>query len=202
MIRSLNEILENVNSTVANRISTSRILMLPFYLIYHYMGEYSISFALAFYMVVSDFMDGYLARLNNEISEFGKVLDPIADKAVTFTLFTSLLSSLYYLIERPLWWSIIKISSCLLAMEVFLIILGYWAARKKLHNGSNVFGKAKMVTECYIFFFGYYFFFLHAGSVAGVGRSINDLLYIAVGCALLSIVGHMTEKKEPVRIII
>ncbi|MFA6454413.1 MAG: CDP-alcohol phosphatidyltransferase family protein [Patescibacteria group bacterium] len=196
-MRSLNEILENVNSTVANRISASRILMLPFYLIYHYMGEYSISFALAFYMVISDFLDGYVARLYGEISEFGKILDPIADKAVTLTLFVSLLAGSYGLIERSLWRSIIITSLGLLALEAVLIILGHWAAKKNLHNGSNLFGKAKMITESYIFLFGYYFFFLNPGlsPLAEIGRSINDLLYVAVGLAFLSIIGHITEKR-------
>ncbi len=124
MLRSLKGILENINSTLANRISASRILMLPFYLVYHYMGDYGMSFALAFYMIVSDIVDGYIARLYNEISDFGKILDPVADKTVTFGLYASLLSSLYYLVERSLWWSIIQTSLFLLALETFLIITG------------------------------------------------------------------------------
>jgi len=191
MLSSLKDIIEDVNCTTANRVSASRILMLPFFITYHCLGQYDIAFAIAFYMVISDMIDGYIARLYKETSEFGKILDPIADKTVTFGLFGTLVASMYYLLSRPIWWSIIKASMLLLISEIFLLIIGYWAAKKGVHGGSNLGGKAKMITESYIFLYGYYFLYLSPTDFNKIGRSINSLLWFAIALSLASIMIHL-----------
>ena len=50
------------------------------------------SIGIIFYIVLSDILDGYLARRNNEVTNLGKVIDPVADKVC-------LLSVLIFLID-------------------------------------------------------------------------------------------------------
>ena len=73
--------------TTANKITILRILLIPFFvveLIYYVRSGNEahrlaalLSFAIA---AVLDGVDGYIARRYNQISELGKILDPLADK--------------------------------------------------------------------------------------------------------------------------
>ena len=74
-----------------NSLTIFRILALPFcaYALFKNGGEDDkwriIAFILFFIVGLSDILDGRLARSRNQITEFGKLLDPIADKAMLAT---------------------------------------------------------------------------------------------------------------------
>ena len=61
--------------------------------------------ALVFYGIISDYLDGYIARKTNNISEWGKILDPVADKVLALILF------LYAVWAGliPLWFLIVEV---------------------------------------------------------------------------------------------
>ncbi len=67
---------------------------------------------LIIYGAISDYLDGLVARWRNEISELGKVLDPIADKVMAFFLF------LYTVVLGwiPLWYFALGVTRDLLIM--------------------------------------------------------------------------------------
>ena len=69
--------------TTANKITILRIILVPILVILLYLDfKGHIYWALAVFIVasVSDFFDGYIARHYNQVSNFGKFLDPLADK--------------------------------------------------------------------------------------------------------------------------
>ena len=67
-------------NTTANKITMFRIVLIPVFLVLAYTGlKY---WALAVYIIacLSDVADGYIARHYNQVSNFGKFVDPLADK--------------------------------------------------------------------------------------------------------------------------
>lgn len=69
--------------TTANKLTIFRIVLIPVFLIVLYLGfPGSRWVALAIFIVASltDTLDGYIARHYNQITDFGKFMDPLADK--------------------------------------------------------------------------------------------------------------------------
>ncbi len=76
--------------TVANAISLSRALIaVPILFLHHATGKEATWMIIAFiaYAFVSDYLDGWFARKMNQVTEFGKIADPLADKICAVILF-------------------------------------------------------------------------------------------------------------------
>ncbi len=71
--------------TTANKLTILRVLMIPAFLIILYWGFPGSGYvALAVYVIacLTDLLDGYIARHYNQVSDFGKFMDPLADKCL------------------------------------------------------------------------------------------------------------------------
>ena len=72
--------------TTASKITLLRVLMIPAYMLTMYLSQGQagmwmyISLAIFIIASVTDFVDGYIARHYNQVTDFGKFLDPLADK--------------------------------------------------------------------------------------------------------------------------
>lgn len=67
----------------ANKLTMLRVLLIPVFLVVLYLGfPYSQYIALAIFVLasVTDFIDGYIARHYDQVTDFGKFMDPLADK--------------------------------------------------------------------------------------------------------------------------
>ncbi len=75
--------------TTASKITLARVFLIPAYMVTMYLsgGEAGLwmYLSLAIFIVASltDFIDGYIARNYNQVTDFGKFLDPLADKLLT-----------------------------------------------------------------------------------------------------------------------
>lgn len=90
-----------------------------------------------FFAAMTDVLDGYLARKHNQITNWGKIADPIADKALTGAAFIGL--SILGVVP---WWMTIVI----LLREVFVTLLRFIVIRKGVIPASRG-GKAKTLSQ-------------------------------------------------------
>lgn len=117
-----------------NALTVVRILLVPVFvwLILRHGGDDTASrwwawgiFALA---IITDRIDGDLARAKNLVTDFGKVADPIADKALTGAGFITL-----SMIGEIPWW----ITVVILAREVGITLMRFWVIRHGVMPASR-----------------------------------------------------------------
>jgi len=77
--------------TLASKITLVRVAFIPIFMVLMYLGEGSSNIfmwlALAVFIIASitDYVDGQIARKKNQVSDFGKFLDPLADKLLVIS---------------------------------------------------------------------------------------------------------------------
>jgi CDP-diacylglycerol--glycerol-3-phosphate 3-phosphatidyltransferase len=124
----------------ANGLTVLRLALVPVFVIFLLAdgtGGRSIAFVAFALASVTDILDGELARRRSLITDFGKIADPIADKALT----GSALITLSYLGELP-WW----ITCVIVVREVAVTGLRFWVIRRGVIAASRG-GKAKTMLQ-------------------------------------------------------
>ena len=71
--------------TTANKLTLLRMALIPVFLLLLYTGLGYAAFAVFILACVTDFADGYIARHYNQITNFGKFMDPLADKMLVMS---------------------------------------------------------------------------------------------------------------------
>lgn len=72
--------------TIPNLLSVIRIILIPVFLVLFLMGSYLAAVIVLGISGLTDLFDGKIARAFNQVSNLGKLLDPIADKLTQITL--------------------------------------------------------------------------------------------------------------------
>ena len=124
--------------TVPNFLSLVRILLIPVIVwIYSFEKNYYAAIGVIILSGATDIIDGWIARRFDMISDFGKALDPLADKLTQASLLLCLLSTYV-----QMWVLIIIFGLC----EITKFTLGIIIAKKHDEvNGAKWYGKANTV---------------------------------------------------------
>ncbi|MCC5897055.1 MAG: CDP-diacylglycerol--glycerol-3-phosphate 3-phosphatidyltransferase [Phormidium sp. BM_Day4_Bin.17] len=124
--------------TVATWITVSRLLVIPFflYVVSHPDGgDRWLALALFLLAALTDWLDGYVARRFNQVTDLGKFLDPLVDKLLIF-------APLLVFIE----WGLLPAWGVFLVLTRELTIAG-WRVNQPNISGANLWGKAKTVSQ-------------------------------------------------------
>ena len=71
--------------TTASKITMLRMILIPVFLIFLYLDMRYWALAVFIIASASDAVDGYIARHYNQVTNFGKFMDPLADKVLVIT---------------------------------------------------------------------------------------------------------------------
>jgi CDP-diacylglycerol---glycerol-3-phosphate 3-phosphatidyltransferase len=125
---------------IANELTVLRLVLVPVFVWFLLEGgTYGRSVAFLAFAVasVTDYLDGELARRRGLITDFGKIADPIADKALT----GAALITLSYLGELA-WW----VTAVIVIREVVVTLLRFWVIRHGVIAASRG-GKLKTLLQ-------------------------------------------------------
>ncbi|MCK5050396.1 MAG: CDP-diacylglycerol--glycerol-3-phosphate 3-phosphatidyltransferase [Candidatus Cloacimonetes bacterium] len=125
---------------IPNSLTLFRVVLVPifFWLIYYSQIKYHYQWATFVFIVASitDIFDGLLARRFGVVTNFGKIMDPLADKLLT-------LLALIALISEPMKMMSIYVFYIILFREVMITLLRHYYTLKKIYIPANVWGKVK-----------------------------------------------------------
>ena len=118
-------------------LTLSRIVIIPFFIFI--MPGHPVLGALIFVIAaLTDFLDGYLARLHGQVTTFGTILDPIADKFLV-------ISALILLVDIGTLSAFIAI--LIIVREFFVTALRVVALAKNIVIKAEMGGKIKTITQ-------------------------------------------------------
>ncbi len=181
---------------ISNLISLSRFLLLGVAAFYLLSMNYLMACVLILLIWVSDLLDGYFARKRGEISDFGKIVDPLADKASIIVIVLILLIQDII----PLWFVIITVSR-----DALILIGGlYLNAKKNIVLQSNWLGKVAVFTIGTTLFLSIFAKGTQIGQFGNFFSYHNEitelliviLLFLSIGMILLSLVSYLKRFLE------
>lgn len=182
-----------------NKLTLLRVAMIPVFMVFASLGG-SINMLIAGIVFslasLTDFFDGYLARKNNLVTDFGKFADPLADKLLTTVAF------IYMLVDgvcSPI------VLTIILAREFAVsgVRMVAAAAPKGKVIAANMWGKLKTVMQMVTVCFYYFAYFLEAAFFQSPGQSAYYtqiisyvLCWIVALATLVSGVQYIWQNKE------
>ncbi len=158
-----------------NLITLTRIILLPFFAATLIYSEYLYALILFVSAGITDILDGYIARLKRQVSDFGTILDPIADKFILITSFILMTTNGII----PKWFTVIVISRDVIIITGALIL--YFVTNQMKVEPSTL-GKISNILQ-------YLLIGLTLLSVNLKGRSIIPMSYLILVATLTAISG-------------
>ncbi len=185
---------------IANRLTVLRIILtfvFMFFLFCHGLWAKALSLAIFIFAALSDFFDGRIAHQRNMVTDFGKLMDPIADKILVLAAFTAFVQM--QLIDA--WMFVIIVSREILITSLRLFVLN----KGKVLSATKA-GKHKTVSQMVVIFYILGFIVLKEVMLAFFTwnpawenffrNSVYILMLLTVGLTLYSGLYYLWENRK------
>lgn len=134
-----------------NRLTIMRIIMIPIFIVLFFVEfeGHTLAAALVFVLAcITDFFDGYLARKNDLVTNFGKFLDPIADKMLVACALIAICITAPAVEPKKIYYILTAVFSMLiLSRELMVSGFRTVAADKGAVIAADMFGKWKTLVQ-------------------------------------------------------
>jgi len=162
---------------VPNVLTMLRMALIPVFVWLYWAGQQKWALVVFLAASLTDMLDGMIARKYNLITNFGKLMDPLADKLMVTTLL--ICQGLSGVIP---WAAILLV----LGKEVLMVLGGVFMLKKDVVVYSNMLGKVAM---CF-FILALTLSFFHAEFTALGTRWDSIVLWIAVALTLAALIDY------------
>lgn len=120
-----------------NKLTIGRVIAVPFFIAAYMLGYHIAAFVIFVLASLTDMLDGKIARKHNLVTNFGKIMDPLADKILVYSAFCLLIPDYV-----PGWMLII-----ILAREFTVAGMRTVAASEGIVIAAGMSGKIKTVLQ-------------------------------------------------------
>jgi len=185
---------------MANRLTMLRIILtfiFMFFLFCHGLWAKVLSLAIFIFAALSDFLDGLIANKKNMVTDFGRLMDPIADKILVLAAFAAFVQM--QLIEA--WMFMIIVSR-----EILITSLRLFALNKGKVLSATRAGKQKTLSQMLVIFsiLGFIvtkevmlaYFTWNPSWEAIFRQGIYILMLLTVGLTLYSGLSYLWENRK------
>ena len=180
-----------MNKNVPNILTILRVIAVPFFVLAYYKEQYIAAFIIFVIASLTDMLDGRIARKYNLVSNFGKFMDPLADKILTYSAFC--LFAEYGII--PGYFLII-----VLFREFAVAGIRMLAAEKGVVIAANIFGKLKTVLQMVaigaVLLNDFPFHYMYPNNINPYLTVTAFLVYAATLVSLLSGIIYVIQNKQ------
>lgn len=184
-----------------NKLTILRVIMIPLVMVFYMVDAipYGKIIALTLFVLAAatDFLDGYIARKYNLVTDFGKFLDPIADKLlVASVLFMIAIDGT---IPNP--WGVIVVA-LIIGRELIIDAFRLIACTKGIVLAADIVGKAKTMVQCWTMPLCILLaFFEQCTNVGGAGLlTFQIVCYVLIGLStvltVISGVNYIAKNKQ------
>lgn len=120
-----------------NHVTLFRLFATPVVAFLMFYGHYQVGLGAFLLVAFTDAIDGSMARTRSQITDWGKIYDPIADKILISTM-------VFIIVLRyvDLWSSLL-----IVFLEFLIVVTGWYRLRKGVKVQANIWGKIKMILQ-------------------------------------------------------